>query len=159
MVKAVLSKYKTIDPKLAEQVVKLAIRYEKPTFPRAEDILAVVGIESSFKPHAVSQLKSDPAVGLMQIRPAVWKLDKEALVGSIDKQIKTGADILHKYYQRTKTPEGALQAYNVGITNYLNKKNLNPRYVPKFERERDMYEGVTKPEILRLQQELIDDIE
>jgi hypothetical protein len=138
----VTDKY-SVGSDLALKVAKLAIKYEKPGFPRAEDILAVVGIESSFKPKAASQLTSDPAVGLMQVRPGVWDLDKKQLQGSMDMQIKVGSDILHKYYQKVKSKDGALLAYNVGITNYMKKKGLNPRYVPKFKNEREMYEGLT----------------
>lgn len=139
---------------LALKVAKLALKYEKPTFPKAEDILAVCGIESSFKPHAASKLKHDPAIGLMQVRPAIWKLDKQKLASSTEEQIKTGSEILHGYYQKLKTKEAALQAFNVGITNYM-KKGLNPRYVPKFDAEREMYEGLTgdaRKALLALQQ-------
>lgn len=134
----------SIGSDLALKVAKLALKYEKPTFPKAEDILAVCGIESSFKPHAVSQLKNDPAVGLMQVRPAVWNLDTQKLKGSVEEQIKVGAEILHGYYKKLKTKDAALQAYNVGLTNYMKKKGLNPRYVPKFDNEREMYEGLMK---------------
>lgn len=138
----ITNKY-SVGSDMALIIAKLALKHEKPTFPKAEDILAVCGIESSFKPHAVSSLKHDPAVGLMQVRPAVWKLDKQKLKSSVEEQIKTGSEILHGYYQKLKSKDAALQAFNVGITNYMKKKGLNPRYVPKFDNEREMYEGVS----------------
>lgn len=154
LAKVITDKY-SVGSDMALVVAKLAMKYEKPTFPKAEDILAVCGIESSFKPHAVSSLKNDPAVGLMQVRPAIWKLNKQKLKSSVEEQIKTGSEILHGYYQKLKTKEAALQAFNVGITNYMQKKGLNPRYVPKFHNEREMYEGLAgdaRKALLALQQ-------
>lgn len=136
----VLEKY-SISDELALKVAKLAIKHEKPKFPRAEDILSVIGIESAFRPHAVSKLKKDPAMGLMQVRPVMWKQNPAEFKANIEQQIKLGADILHKYYQKVGTVDGTLQAYNVGLGNYLRKKGLNPRYVPKFEKDREMYEA------------------
>lgn len=141
---AVITNKYSVSSDMALKVAKLALKHEKPIFPKAEDILAVCGIESSFKPGAASQLKNDPAIGLMQVRPAVWKLDKAKLQGSAEEQIRVGSEILHGYYVKLKSKESALQAYNVGITNYLKKKGLNPRYVPKFKNERDMYETPVK---------------
>jgi hypothetical protein len=140
---AITDKY-AVGTDFAVKVAKLAIKHEAATFPKAEDILAVVGIESSFKPHAASKLAKDPAVGLMQVRPGVWGLDPNKLKASAEEQIKVGSKILHDYYQKLKSKEAALQAYNVGLTNYMKKKGLNPRYVPKFDDERDMYEGMMK---------------
>lgn len=135
---AILDKY-NVDDKLAVQVAALAKKYEKRSFPKAEDILAVIGIESSFKPHAVSQLKHDKAIGLMQVRPGVWGLSKSALNG-VENQVKIGADILHRYYEKLGDGDKALHAYNVGITNFMKNKNLNPRYAPKVRAERERYE-------------------
>lgn len=140
LAKVVLDKY-NIDDELALKVARLAVKYEKPKFPRAEDILSVIGIESAFRPHAVSKLKKDPAMGLMQVRPVMWKQNPSEFKANIEQQIKLGSDILHRYYGKTGTVDGALQAYNVGLGNYVKKKGLNPRYVPKFEKDREMYEA------------------
>lgn len=122
-----------INPDLAHHIVELAHKYEKDTFPTARDILAVAGIESSYNPNAVSQLKRDPARGLMQVRPGVWGLSPAELKTTED-QIRIGSDILHQYYKKLKSKEAALHAYNMGITNYKRGKT-NPRYVTKFQRE------------------------
>lgn len=130
---SIAQKYR-IDPRLARTIVVLAIKHEDKVFPRATDILAVIGVESSFNPSAVSKLRRDPARGLMQVRPGVWKIDPSEL-NDIEKQIVIGVRILKKYYARTGDEEGALHAYNIGITNYRAGKT-NPAYVAKVEREK-----------------------
>lgn len=127
---------------VVKQVVQAALKYEKSDFPKAKDILAVIGVESSFNPDAKSKLKTDPARGLMQLRPGVWKLPKSEFK-TIDAQVKNGAEILSAYYKKLGSREAALHAYNVGLTNHLkskdNPKLANPRYVPKVNAERALY--------------------
>ena len=125
---------------VVDKVLHYAYRYEKKSFPKAEDILAVIGIESSWNPNAVSNLKSDPAVGLTQIRPGVWA----KLVGSpeelvdIEKQVKYAAEILHTYYKETKNADDAIIAYNAGIGAW-SKGRYTLKYLTKFQAERDIY--------------------
>jgi len=133
----ILKKYK-VDPKLALQVAKLAKKHEKPVFPKAEDILCIVGIESSFRPHAISNLKKDPAMGLTQIRPGVHKLDSKKLGGDIEHQIEKSAEILNKYNKHLKNKEAAIIAYNVGPGDYR-KGNYNQNYINKFKNEKQLY--------------------
>lgn len=134
---AITGKYK-VDPKLAMHVAQLAKKHEKPVFPRAEDILALIGIESSFNPHAVSGLRRDPALGLTQVRPRVWGMKPTELRGNLDKQVAMAAHILDLYNQKLNSPESALHAYNMGITAFRQGKT-NPRYVQKFKNERNLY--------------------
>ncbi len=148
LIKLVASKYKNIDYKLASQIVSLAKKYEYASFPKAKDLLAIIGIESSFNPEAKSSLKKDPAVGLTQIRPEVWGLKAGDLKGNIEKQIATGADILNKYYTKLGDKHDAIHAYNVGMTNFKRGTGLNPDYVNKFANEREMYGDYDKPEPL-----------
>ena len=103
----------------ALKVVELAHKYAKPTFPTAKDILAIAAIESSFDPKAVSGLRYDPAVGLLQVRPRIWGLNKEKLENDITEQIKTGAEILHLYYKKLHSKEAAVAAYNVGLGDFF----------------------------------------
>lgn len=133
----ILKKYR-VSPDLAKKVASLAQKHEKASFPKAEDILAIVGIESSFKPNSVSGLKKDPAVGLTQVRPGVWGLNPQQLLGDVEMQIKTGSDILHKYYQRLGNAEDAVHAYNVGIGNFK-RGNHNLKYVDKYKNEVRLY--------------------
>jgi soluble lytic murein transglycosylase-like protein len=138
LTQAILDKY-DIDPRLAERVARAALKYEDDTFPKAEDLLAITGIESSFNPRSVSDLPRDPARGLMQVRPGVWNLSPKAL-STIDRQIKVGSTILHSYYEKLQSIPDAVHAYNIGLTNFRHGTNLNPDYVEKFKEERKMYD-------------------
>lgn len=120
-----------IQKDLANQIVTLAHKYERKDFPRAKDILSIIDIESEFRPQAKSQLSSDPAVGLMQVRPGIWKIDPKEL-DDIEQQIKYGSQILHDYYQKLGNIEKTIQAYNVGIT-ALRQGTENPRYLGKYK--------------------------
>lgn len=120
-----------VNKELAAEVVELAHKYEDPEFPTARDILAVVGVESSFQPDSVSRLKRDPARGLMQVRPGVWGIDPKELE-DIETQIRVGAEILKRYYTKLGDPEAALQAYNVGLSKYR-QGQTNPRYISKYQ--------------------------
>lgn len=140
LVSVAATKYK-VSPQVVQQAVASAVKHAHPDFPTAKDLLAVVGVESSFNPNAVSQLKKDPARGLMQIRPGIWDLP-ETSFKTIDSQIKTGAEILRKYYVKLGSREAALHAYNVGITNHKKGKGTNPRYVPKIDKEKSLYNDI-----------------
>lgn len=136
LVGAITEKY-NVDETLARKIVKIANAHQQPDFPKTEDIIAIVGIESSFRPHVKSKLKTDPAVGLMQVRPGVWKIPHEEL-STIEGQIKHGAGILAHYYDKVGKVEGAVMAYNVGITAYR-KGKTNKRYLNKYKTEVAMY--------------------
>ncbi len=132
----ITKKYR-IDPSIAYEIVQSAMKHEKAKFPKAEHILAVVGIESSFNHGAKSKLQKDPALGLMQVRPGVWKIDKNEMQ-EIDDQIRHGSQILDQYYQKLKDPAKALHAYNVGIT-AVKKGKRNQKYIDKFDKELRRY--------------------
>lgn len=137
LAQSIASEYR-INPKLAETVVRLAYRYEKEDFPKAADILAVIAIESSFDPNAVSKLRRDPARGLMQVRPGIWDVDPEQLQNDLDKQIRVGSSILQRYYKRFGDRDTALHAYNMGPTN-VRRGKLNHRYVAKVNDKFQQY--------------------
>jgi hypothetical protein len=137
LVKVILKRHKVEQP-LAEQIVALAHKYERNDFPRAIDILAVVGIESEFRPHVKSQLATDPAVGLMQVRLGIWKINPKEMA-DIENHIKYGSRILADYYDQLKgNKKAAIIAYNAGITAYRNRE-YTYRYVRKFEIEHASY--------------------
>lgn len=138
LVKKVLSKYK-INKDKAHEIVGSVLKHADPVFPKAHDLLAVIGKESTFNEHAVSNLKTDKAKGLTQVRPGIWGL-KSGELDTIDGQVKQGAKILRKYHEKLGTPDAAFHAYNVGIGNYRRGKNLNPDYVTGVNKERKLYE-------------------
>lgn len=142
LVSTITSKFK-IDSDKANHIAQIAAKYSHPKFPQAHHILAIAGIESSFNENAKSKLKRDPAVGLMQMRPKVWGVDKSEL-STIEGQIKHGAHILHQYYKKTGSIEGAVKAYNIGISNYNRGKQLDAahRYVSKFNDEVKRYHQI-----------------
>ena len=129
-----------VAPSLVDKIMKSVSRHSKPDFPKAEDLLAVIGVESEFNPRAKSKLASDPALGLMQIRPGVNDLDAVKIGSDIDYQIKVGAQMLADYYRQLGSEKAALEAYNVGITSYKTGKRKNPRYSAKVMREKQKYE-------------------
>lgn len=133
---AIKSKYKGIGVDDIAKIFALAKKYEKPVFPKAADILAIVGIESSYKKEATSNLKTDPAKGVMQVRPKTWGITAKDLA-TLEQQIKFGSSVLGKYYDNLKDEDKAVHAYNVGITNFKRGTGLNPSYVDKFHKERD----------------------
>jgi len=120
---------------LATQVVDLAFKYEDSVFPKAKDILAIVGIESSYNPESRSRLPRDPALGLMQVRPKVWNIDPKNLQ-SMDAQIRIGADILKQYNDQLEDTDDAIQAYNVGLTRFR-RGRTSQRYLRKYQAEID----------------------
>lgn len=130
--KTIAAKYR-VDKELVMKVVNLAYEYEDKTFPKAEDILAIIGVESSFNPKSKSNLRSDPALGLMQVRPGVWNIDPDHL-DTVEMQIKYGVDILRHYYKKLGNAEDAIQAYNLGLTRFR-RGGRNTRYVAKYQQE------------------------
>lgn len=138
MIDDIASRYK-IRKDLARQIVDLVHEYQYDDFPRAHDLIALIGIESSFRPHAVSKLKKDPAVGLTQIRPKIWRhLVKERELKTVDGQIKYAAKILNHYYNVLQNKHDALVAYNIGITARM-RGDDNPRYLAKYLAEYGHY--------------------
>ncbi len=136
-----ISKKYNIDVELAEEIVKLAHKYQKPNFPTAKDILALIGVESSFNPSAISGLKKDPAIGLLQVRPGVWGINPEDISDSVENQIRIGSAVLHKYYTHLKDKDSAIQAYNIGMTNFQ-KGHESPQYLGKYQQEVKRYTAI-----------------
>lgn len=139
MAQVVTQKY-SIDDEFAKEVVELAHKYEKPTFPKAKDILAIIGVESSFNPDAKSGLRRDPAVGLMQVRPRVWNMNPNELY-DIENSIKAGSEILHFYFKKLHDRDSAVAAYNVGLSEFRSGNNAEG-YVSKYQHELMLYKGI-----------------
>lgn len=140
--KEIVRRYK-IDRRMVVDVLKYTEKHASKTFPRQEDILAVIGIESSWNHTATSNLKRDPAYGLTQIRPITWRkliaTPKELL--NIENQIKYAVAILKYNYRLTKNKEDAIISYNVGYGAWL-KGNYEYNYLDKFTKERNKYRRI-----------------
>jgi hypothetical protein len=138
------AKYRRVDEIVVKDVLHYAYKYEKKSFPKAEDILAVIGIESSWNPMAKSKLKTDPALGLTQIRPGQWRklIDHPTELLEIEKQIKYAAEILHINFKLTKSVEDAVIAYNVGYGSWLDGL-YSMDYLTKFQNERINFRRTT----------------
>jgi hypothetical protein len=118
---------------LISKIVYAAQKYARPDFPRTEDLLAIIAVESTFNTNAHHR----GSWGLMQIEAKSHR-DKtrgEALT-NIDTNIRVGSDVLVEYYSMTGSSSKAIMAYNVGIGSFL--KGRKPReYLTKVNRERE----------------------
>lgn len=77
-----------------------------PDFPTAEDIMAVIKIESNWDENARSHAD---ARGLMQVLHGEYQ---------VQNNIAQGSAILREYYEILKNKHAAVVAYNVGIGSY-----------------------------------------
>lgn len=136
-IKVIVNRYK-VNESMVSKVVKYANDYAYDTFPKAKDIIAIVGIESSWNPSAKSNLKHDPAIGLTQIRPGKWTHLYDAKeISKIENQIKWASQILHHNYEKTGNIKDAVIAYNIGLSARLRGRD-NERYYIKFIKEHNM---------------------
>lgn len=112
-------------------------------------ILAVIQVESSFIPKAVS---GKGAVGLMQVMPSTGKFVAKELGISYNGKstlydpytnVKLGIHYLSFLTDRFDTTENALAAYNYGPTKFENSarlKKTQPKYVKKVLDFKDFLE-------------------
>lgn len=113
---------------------------ESKTFPTAMDILAVMGVESSFDPNA----RGEGGLGLMQINPSVHKIEN---LGSISVNVINGIRILDEYRNLSKSDDHALVYYNAGPSggrSICPDKTCNAGYVQKVKRLRKELEKAAK---------------
>ena len=91
-----------------KQVVRLAYQLGNPVgFPTALDILAIIGVESSFKPNA----RGFGGQGIMQINPRVHEVEN---LWDIEINMNFGVSLLKQYYSKAKSETLALLFYNMG---------------------------------------------
>lgn len=107
----------------ATHVVRAAGTASKFTGLSHTLILAVIAVESSFDPHAVS---SKGARGLMQVMPRahpekVRMIGGEHMLHEVDTGIHVGARILREYQVRSGNLRVALQRYSGGASRYEDK--------------------------------------
>lgn len=133
LVSRIVATHRNVSEKMASKLVALAIKYEHPVFPTRHDILAIMGIESNFNPNAKSKLAVDPARGLMQVRPVMWKLNIRKM-NDIDYQVQNGVSIIKHNYDVLQDRDSALMAYNIGLKAVIDGGEAK-KYVYKFKRE------------------------
>ena len=92
----------------------------------AKDILAIIGIESSWNPKAKSK---HGAYGLTQIIPKYWKVDHK-----VETQVETTYKILREYYTELNNKNNTIIAYNCGINNFKRGK-CGTSYLNKYKQE------------------------
>jgi hypothetical protein len=116
----------------SSDIVKIADSLSYKDFPRTSDILTIIRIESGFNPLAVNSVSH----GIMQVNYAPF---------DIEENMRQGVFILRQYYLITKSIEGAVKSYNIGIGNYL--KGLLPLasadYWGKFKDHIKSYQDYT----------------
>lgn len=99
----------------ARAIVIAAEELAYKDFPKKVDILAVIGVESTFQNHVSDGLGS---CGLMQVNPAANKLDHGVVCSFPLTNMKHGVRILRQNYESTGSAKDALLVYNSGLGNF-----------------------------------------
>jgi hypothetical protein len=118
------SKVHQVPKVVVAEVLNYAKHKADSEFPRTSDVLAIIAIESSFKLDAKSSVG---AKGLMQVLYKKTHYD-------IEHNMTDGIALLRDYKKQLGSEAAAVQAYNIGIGNYL-KGMRNAQYLAKFTRE------------------------
>lgn len=128
LVKYVSTRFK-VSEKAAKDIIELASKYAYDTFPKRNDILALIAVESSFNPMA----KSKGCLGLLQIEKASHKkLINGRNLHNPEVNIEVGSKVLNMYYGLTgSNKRGAVLSFNSGIGNYL-KHRYKSEYYSKY---------------------------
>lgn len=118
-----------VDYSLATKVVDSASQHSYQDFPRMEHILAVIAVESSFKPNAFKSGNT----GLMQVN--VRANGKHLRNKTPEENIRVGSSILRQYYGLVgKKQDAAVSAYNSGVGAYL-KGKYKKTYLKRYKQE------------------------
>ena len=124
-VKNLLSLFPRSEPSVVNEVVKNIDLLTYSDFPRREDILAVISVESKFR-RCVTDGKG--SWGLMQVNfKSSAKGVKEKDMCDVVLNLFHGVQLLRNYFLMFHSERAALIAYNVGPKNYL-EGNYNEGY-------------------------------
>lgn len=122
-----------VDRDFAKEVVNTAAALSRRDFPKVEDVLAIVAVESGFNPKA----ENSGAYGLMQIQ---YNHHKQRIPSKGDlldphHNLKVGTQILREYFEGvSRNTDKAVLAYQAGIGGLLNGEGKMD-YLQKFKRE------------------------
>lgn len=124
-----------------QRVVDAADRYAYPDYPKRENILAIISVESSFNPKAAHR----GSLGLMQIHIKVHRKEfRGQSPYDVDRNIAVGVKILRGYYEDLNHRErSAVLAYNAGIGNFLKGRYVSD-YHRKYMRELAYIQSITQ---------------
>lgn len=132
LIQFVASRFKKPES-LISKIVHAAQKYARTDFPKTEDILAIIAVESTYNTSA----RHRGSWGLMQIEA---KSHRDRYRGenlaNIDTNIRVGSEVLNEYYVSMGSRPKAIMAYNVGIGSFL-KGHRPHEYLSKVNRERD----------------------
>lgn len=92
-------------------IVALASKHAYKDFPRQEDILAVIHVESKFKPKA----RGYGGRGLMQVKGGSFNPEKNIIQGT---------EYLREMFLKYRSEKKAFMAYNLGPGNLDRRHNL-----------------------------------
>lgn len=132
LIKSVASRFKKPEP-LIREIVNTAQKYSYEDFPKRNDILAIIAVESTFNTKA----HHHGSWGLMQIEAKSHRGKYKSIehLTEIETNIKIGSDLLREYYDILRSSRNsAITAYNVGIGNFLDGMR-NPKYSSKVNKE------------------------
>ena len=117
------TKQPKLDPIIVTKISSTIEKYSEEYKIPQELIIAIIEIESSFRPTVTS---SQNCIGLMQINPKAHpeKIKDMSIyeVYHIDNNIRIGCQIFNEYYKAARSIDGALSKY-YGANNkeYINK--------------------------------------
>jgi hypothetical protein len=127
-----------ISPQLATEIVKLATEFSHATFPKRNDILALIAVESSYNVNA----RSRGCHGLMQVEKASHrKLIKGRNLHNPRVNIEVGSTVLHEIYEILHgNKRGSILSFNAGVGNFL-KGRYESAYYTKYKKELKLLSG------------------
>lgn len=131
LVDYISTKFK-VSKKVALNVVNLANKHAHETFPKRDDILAIIAVESQYDIFALAQ----GCYGLMQIqRKSHKKVLKGRSLHNPDVNVELGSGILNQYFVLLNgSKKAAVLSFNAGIGNYKNKR-FRLAYYEKYSAE------------------------
>jgi soluble lytic murein transglycosylase-like protein len=126
LAKAISEHYKC-SLQTAVDAVKYAEKFAYSDFPKKEDLLAVMAVESKFNPNASFR----GSKGVMQVLVKTHK-DKVVYPFTFEEQTRTGARILREnFLSLNNSSSAAVMAYNIGLGAYQ-KGRKSRHYLAKF---------------------------